>query len=112
MARREPRVTLLEMLDAARKARSIFESHRRKELDSNWESEYALRLTLQILGEAANRIPASIQDAEPQIAWAEIIGLRNILVHGYDTIDLDILWRIAEKDVPPLILQLEHLIST
>lgn len=112
MARRDPRVTLLEMLDAARKARSIFESHRREELDSDWESAFALRLSLQILGEAASRLPASLQAAEPQIAWAEIIGLRNILVHGYDTVDLDILWRVAEKDLPPLISQVEGLISS
>ena len=112
MARRDPRVTLLEMLDAARKARSIFESHRREELDSDWESAFALRLALQILGEAASRLPASLQAAEPQIAWAEIIGLRNILVHGYDTVDPDILWRVAEKDLPPLLSQLDALLST
>jgi len=112
MARRDPRVTLLEMLDAARKARSIFESHRREELDSDWESAFALRLALQILGEAASRLPASLQPAEPHIAWAEIIGLRNIRVHGYDTVDLDILWRVAEKDLPPLISQLDALLST
>jgi uncharacterized protein with HEPN domain len=45
------------------------------------------------------------------VAWAEIIGLRNILVHGYDTVDLDILWRIAERDLPPLISHLERLLS-
>ena len=111
MARRDPRVTLLEMLDAARKARSIFESHRREEMDSDWESAYALRLALQILGEAAGRLPISLRTAAPQIAWAEIIGLRNILVHGYDTVDLDILWRVAEKDLPPLISQLDALLS-
>ena len=100
------------MLDAARKAHSIFESHRREELDSDWESAFALRLALQILGEAAGRLPASLHAAEPHIAWAEIIGLRNILVHGYDTVDLDILWRVAEKDLPPLISQLESLLSS
>jgi uncharacterized protein with HEPN domain len=66
MARREPRVTLLEMLDAARKARSIFESHRREDLDTDWESAFALRLALQILGEAANRLPVAFHQAEPQ----------------------------------------------
>lgn len=111
MAQREPHVTFLEMLDAAHKARWVFESHRREELDSDWESAFALRLALQILGEAANRLPANLQAAEPQIAWAEIIGLRNILVHGYDTIDLDILWKIAEKDLPPLISRLEGLLG-
>ena len=75
-------------------------------------SAFALRLALQILGEAANRLPASLHAAEPRIAWAEIVGLRNILVHGYDTVDLDILWKIAEKDLPPLISRLEGLVST
>lgn len=99
------------MLDAARKARWIFESHRRDELDSDWESAYALRLSLQILGEAANRIPDGARALQPDVAWAEIVGLRNILVHGYDSVDLDILWRIAEKDLPPLILRLQRAVT-
>lgn len=40
------------------------------------------------------------------------MGLRHVLVHGYDAVDLDILWRIAEKDLPPLIEGLEDLLKT
>ena len=110
MPRREPRVTLLEMLDAARKARWIFENHRREDLDSDLESAYALRLSLQILGEAADRLPLDLQQEHPEVPWAEVIGLRHVLVHGYDTVDLDILWKIADKDLPPLIARLEEIL--
>ena len=110
MPRREQRVTLLEMLDAARKARWIAETHRREDLDSDWESAYALRLALQIAGEAANRLPTASRKDNPDVPWNEVIGLRNVLVHGYDTVDLDILWRIAEKDLPPLIAGLERML--
>lgn len=111
MATRRTRATLLQILDAARKARSIFDAHRREELDDDWESAYALRLSLQILGEAAGRLSREWQDDHSEIPWSEVVGLRHVLVHGYDAVDLDILWKIAEKDLPPLITAVEALLK-
>jgi len=111
MPRRDPRVTLREMLDAARKARWVFDTHSRDDLDDDWESAYALRLALQILGEAAGRLPEDWREERPGVPWGEVVGLRHVLVHDYDAVDLDIVWRIAEKDLPPLIESLEDLLA-
>ena len=111
MPLRDPQAVLHEMLDVAKKARWVFEQHRREDLDDDWESAFALRLALQILGEAAGRIPKSIQDENPKLPWNEVVGLRHVLVHGYDAVDLDILWKIAEKDLPPLLEGLEELLT-
>jgi uncharacterized protein with HEPN domain len=111
MPRRDPRIVLRELLDAARKARLIYDTHKRPALDEDWESAYALRLALQIAGEAAGRLAPPLRAEHPQIPWDEIIGLRHVLVHGYDSVDLDILWRIAERDIPPLIEQVERLLA-
>jgi uncharacterized protein with HEPN domain len=46
-----------------------------------------------------------------QIPWPQIIGLRNRLVHGYDAVDLDILWDIATQDLPPPIAALEGIVE-
>jgi len=46
----------------------------------------------------------------PDIPWIQIIGLRNRLIHGYDSVDMDILWNIVSKDLPPLIAVLEKAI--
>jgi uncharacterized protein with HEPN domain len=66
---------------------------------------------LEVLGEAANRIPSDEQKRHSEIPWSEIIGLRNRLIHGYDSIDLDILWQIVSEDLPLLIQALEKIVA-
>ena len=46
-----------------------------------------------------------------EIPWPQIVGLRNRLIHGYDAVDMDILWQIIEYDLPPLIAALEAILS-
>jgi uncharacterized protein with HEPN domain len=57
---------------------------------------------LQIIGEAARHVPDEVRGMAPDIPWNKIIGMRNILVHGYFTIDLDIVWDAVQQDVPLL----------
>lgn len=58
---------------------------------------------LELLGEAASRIPAVVREAHPDIAWRLIVATRNRLIHGYLGIDNDTLWSIVDKDVPELL---------
>ena len=51
------------------------------------------------------------QQQHGQIPWPEIIGLRNRLVHGYDSVDVNILWDIVQQDLPPLIEQLQAILG-
>jgi len=55
------------------------------------------------VGEAANRVTNDTRQQHPDIPWTQIISLRNRLIHGYDAIDLDILWKILKEDLPVLI---------
>lgn len=55
---------------------------------------------LEIIGEAANRLPADFKGLHPEIEWQRIVGLRNRIVHGYFGIDLDIIWEILKKELP------------
>jgi uncharacterized protein with HEPN domain len=73
--------------------------------------ELALTRLLEIVGEAANRLSEDTRGKYAQIPWPQIIGLRNRLVHGYDAVDLDILWDIARQDLPPLIAALERIVE-
>jgi uncharacterized protein with HEPN domain len=58
---------------------------------------------LQIIGEAASGLPDEFQDAYPQIPWKKLIGMRNVLVHGYFHIDLEIVWTTVVQDLPILL---------
>lgn len=57
---------------------------------------------LQILGEAAAGLPQDVRDLAPDVPWPSIVGMRNVLVHGYFDIDADIVWEAARRDVPAL----------
>src|SRR6266852_3598192 len=70
----------------------------------------ALIQLAQIIGEAANRVSKPRRRRHPEILWAQIIGLRNRLVHGYDTINFDLLWQILTVDLPELITKLEKIV--
>ena len=63
------------------------------------KSQDAILYNLIIIGEAANRISEEFQEAHPAIPWASMIGTRNIIVHGYDQVKLEIVWRILQNDL-------------
>lgn len=66
---------------------------------------------LQVLGEAANRVPKTTRDLYPAIEWMRIIRSRHIIVHDYAGIDYEIVWRIIEVHLLPLKTALEEIIG-
>ncbi len=66
---------------------------------------------LQILGEAARGLPDDVRALAPDIAWPRIIGMRNVLVHGYFDIDTDIVWDAASRDAVALKPHIEALLQ-
>ena len=73
--------------------------------------ELGLTRLLEIVGEAANLVSEETQDKYPQLPWRQMVGLRHRLIHGYDEVDLDILWDIVQVDLPPLIAELEEIVE-
>ncbi|GAC80576.1 Uncharacterized conserved protein, contains HEPN domain [Gordonia malaquae] len=65
-------------------------------------AEDAIERNLQIIGEAANHLPPAIVDAHPEIAWPQVRGFRNILVHQYFGVDIDIVRDVVETYLPVL----------
>jgi uncharacterized protein with HEPN domain len=65
---------------------------------------------LEIIGEASSRVSMETQRKNPQIPWTAIKGTRNRVIHGYDTVRLDIIWDIARDDLPGLARDLQKII--
>jgi uncharacterized protein with HEPN domain len=101
---------LSHMLNHAREAVSFSQGRTREDLTVSRLLNLALVRLLEIIGEAAGRVPVEMRAQHPEIPWPQIIGLRNRLTHGYDSVDLDILWQIVTRDLPPLIASLETII--
>jgi uncharacterized protein with HEPN domain len=71
----------------------------------------ALTRLIEVVGEAANRVPDDFQAKFPQLPWMQMVGARNRLIHGYDSVDFDILWTIITVDLPDLITKLEKILG-
>ncbi|MBC8336840.1 MAG: DUF86 domain-containing protein [Anaerolineales bacterium] len=110
MSRHDPLIALRHMRDYARESVDLAQEKSRQDLDDNRTFNLAQARLLEIIGEAANRIPVEFQMEHPEIAWGQIVSLRNRLIHGYDAIDFDIMWLIIQSDLPELIKQLENII--
>ncbi|MGD0694468.1 MAG: DUF86 domain-containing protein [Terriglobia bacterium] len=108
---RDPAERLRDMLEAIaaieRYARRDKESFEQDELLRGW-----FLLHLQTLGEAASALPEGVRALAPEIPWHKIIGMRNVLVHGYFEIDTDIVWDAATRDVPALKSAVEGLLKS
>jgi uncharacterized protein with HEPN domain len=99
------------MLEYAREAVALMRGKKRADLDDDRALGLATLRCLEIVGEAASHIPDPIRHQHPQIPWPQIIGTRNRLVHGYDLVDYDIIWSTVTDDLPPLIAELEKIVS-
>jgi uncharacterized protein with HEPN domain len=97
-----------QMLEHAREAVAFARDRSREDLDSDRLLELALTRLLEIVGEAATRVSTESRERVPDIPWPRVVALRNRLIHVYDSVDRDVLWRIVTSDLPPLIMALER----
>lgn len=110
MARNE-RVTLEQMLEAAQRIRALARAHTRESFEADEVAHLALLHLIQRLGEAASRLSADFRADHPEFPWAEMIGMRNRIVHGYDDLDTEIVWRVATEDIEPVVAALERALA-
>ena len=111
MIRHDDRVSLKQMLDHACEARDLSQGRSRTDLAADRTLQLALTRLVEVIGEAANRVSESTRERHPQIPWLEIIGMRNRLIHGYDVVDLNLLWDTIEIDLPKLIQQIKRVLQ-
>ena len=89
---KDDRILLHHMLDAARKVGDFIRGRSRADLDSDEMLALAVTRLLEILGEAARGLSEEFKKRNPKIAWKQITGTRDRLIHGYFDVDLDIIW--------------------
>jgi len=64
--------------------------------------QHAVLFNLQIIGEAANRLEGNFRAAHPAVPWSQMIGMRNVIVHGYFAVNLQIIWKTIIEELPRL----------
>lgn len=111
MSRHNDKVYIRHMIDHARAALELSSGKNRSSLDTESMFRYALLHLVAVLGEAASRVSGAARSKYSEIPWRDIVSMRNMLIHGYDVVDLDILWKTVEDDIPALIGKLESTIE-
>ena len=103
-------VRMRHMLDAAKEVLSFAKNKTRGDLDSERMLVLSIVKAIEIIGEGASKVTQETREAYTELPWANIIAMRNRLIHVYFDIDLDRVWDTVTDDLPPLIGSLEKII--
>lgn len=82
----------------------------REELLGDPTYSRAIVRSLEVIGEAVKKLPTELRSAYPEVAWSDIAGMRDVLIHHYFGIDFDIVWSVLRNEIPELHHQLDRII--
>lgn len=111
MSQKDDQVYVGHMLDTANKAVNFTEGVSREDFDHNELLRLSLTHLLQVIGEAARLVSQDFRTSHPRIPWKAIVGMRSKVVHDYLNVDEDVVWDTVQSDLPPLIAELERILS-
>jgi len=109
LSKRDP-ANLWDMLQAAVKIQRFLKNQTFENFLEDDMLRAAVERNLEIIGEAARRLSEEFKQEHPEIPWRQIIALRNVLIHEYDDIDYQEIWKVATFHLPRLIEQIRPLI--
>lgn len=101
---------LLHIVTAARKAVAFQAGANLDEFLKDEKTQSAVLHQLLILGEAINRLPDPFRAQNPDIPWKKMAGLRDVLIHEHDIVDVEEVWRTGAVDLPEILPKLERLV--
>ncbi|MEX2138434.1 MAG: DUF86 domain-containing protein [Pirellulales bacterium] len=102
---------LQDIIDAAQKARGFVENLTRDQFATDDKTQFAVVRALEIIGEAAKRIPMDIRTQHVNVPWRSMAGIRDKLIHDYVSVNLDIVWKTVQEDLPSLIPLIEQVLD-
>ena len=102
-------VALQDIVNAARLVTDFIQGFDKSSFINDWKTHSAVLYQLTVIGEAVKRLSKEFRDQHPQIPWTLMAGMRDNLIHGYDLIDWDEVWKTAKSDVPDLLSKVESL---
>jgi uncharacterized protein with HEPN domain len=111
MSKRSPGLLVEDIWESIEKIERYTKGMTEDEFQSDDKTTDAVVRNLEIIGEAAGRLPKDFVDQYSEIDWVKIVGLRNRIVHEYFGVDLQIIWQIIKSDLPGFKASLEGIRS-
>ncbi len=108
---RDFRDYLADILRSVNEIESFIDGVDRKSFSADRKTVNAVVRSLEVIGEAAKKIPETVKEKHPEIPWKEMSGMRDKLIHEYFGVDEDIVWTVATQELLPLKPALELLLK-
>ncbi|HEV3261344.1 MAG TPA: DUF86 domain-containing protein [Gemmataceae bacterium] len=108
---RDYKVFLQDVLEAIGNVAEFVGRMTQTEFAADKKTVHAVVRNLEVIGEAIKSVPPEVRDPNPQVPWQRIAGLRDILIHHYFQIDIDIVWDIVQNKLPELKWQIEGILA-
>jgi uncharacterized protein with HEPN domain len=108
---RDSRVYLDDILESIGAIRDYTAGLSRDTFGQDRRTVDAVLRNLEVIGEAVKQLPAEVRSAEPEIEWQKIAGFRDVLIHAYFGVDLDIVWDVVSNKLPRLEEQIRELLG-
>jgi uncharacterized protein with HEPN domain len=100
-----------DMIQASQRIQLFVIGMSAEEFMADTKTQAAVQFQLLVLGEAAKRVSESLRTKYPAIPWSPMARMRDKLIHSYELVSLEEVWRTATGDIPALLVQLEELLS-
>ena len=107
--KKDPRIYLAQILERIVRIEGFTPGGKKFFLSDPLIQDAVIR-NLEVIGEASRRVGAEYQAAHPEIPWREMAGLRNILIHDYESVNLEKIWQVVEKELPSVKGALEKIL--
>ena len=111
MSERSSKLLIEDMIECTSRIFRFTEGQSYGEFVQDDKTQSAVLRMLEVLGEAANRIPKEERNRFPEIEWGKIIRSRNLIIHDYEIIDYSVIWKIITTHLPPLKKSLEEILK-
>ena len=99
------------MLEHAVAATTLLGRRTLDEFSADRDNTFAVLYALQVVGEAARGVSAELKSSYPEVPWRQVIGTRDRIVHGYQRVDLTLVWQIVRIQLPLLIEQVRAVLE-
>ena len=100
-----------DIIDAMEKAETAITDVDYDRFAANFMINFVVVRALEIVGEATKRLPMTLRDQYPAIPWKKMAGMRDRIIHGYDTVDLEIVWGVVTQEIPKVKPHLQQILT-